>query len=158
MVGAKSRKEPEQEIGFSSQGREEGEEGGREGGGRGREGGGRAIQCPWPDGSRTQKLPVRSWENIPNWGVTTKSAPVFWAAFANRPPPPHYMNLKHWLPLSWKAYILNDLLGILFGNFFTVGIQQYLLLGFLPTGLFFFILEEDQKDSQARTLTSTFYD
>lgn len=39
MVGAKSRKEPEQEIGFSSQGREEGEEGGREGGGRGREGG-----------------------------------------------------------------------------------------------------------------------
>jgi hypothetical protein len=88
MVGAKSRKEPEQEIGFSSQGREEGEEGGREGGGRGREGGeggregggrgregeeggregggrgreggGRAIQCPWPDGSRTQKLPVRS--------------------------------------------------------------------------------------------------
>lgn len=69
----------------------------------------------------------------------------------------HHMNLQHSVcnKIS-EGHILNDLLGILFGNFFTVRIQQYLLLRFLPTGLFFFILEEEQRYSKAYILTRTF--
>lgn len=71
----------------------------------------------------------------------------------------HHMDLKDCIcNENSEGHVLNDLFGVLFGNFFAVWIQQYLLFCFLPAGLLLFILEEEQRYSKARILTSQLYD
>lgn len=55
---------------------------------------------------------------------------------------PHEMHLQK---RNVCRYTLNDLLSILLRNFFAVWIQKYFLFSFLPTGLFFLILWQEQR-------------